>query len=366
MKHRSLIALILTALVLTAGCTAPVAPAATEPTTLVPSPSQSTVEPRADYWPTAEWRTAAPGDHGVDEKRLTEMDTAVRSNRLALHSILVIRHGYIVHETYFGPHDAAENHDLYSVTKSFVSTLIGIAHDKGLLPGLEQTVLSLLPGEAYDNPSAGKSAMTLEDVLTMRTGLDWDEGDAAYRALWTSPDWVEFMLDKPMVEDPGRTWNYCSGCSHLLSAFIEKAAGMPTKQFAEAELFGPLGIKDYSWSVDSDGTAIGGWGLRLTSRDMAKLGMLYLHGGQWDGKQIVSREWVRAATATHTPTDGKLGYGYQWWTHPTYEGYAALGLGGQTVFVVPRQDLIVVTTAGLQGHEPVWKLIDQYVMPAVQ
>jgi CubicO group peptidase (beta-lactamase class C family) len=200
----------------------------------------------------------------------------------------------------------------------------------------------------------------------MRTGLDWQEGDPAYRDLYVSPDWVKFMLDKPLVAEPGRVFNYCSGCSHVLSAVVQETTGTNPRDFADQFLFKPLGITDYRWDANGAGTPIGGWGLQLTPRDMAKLGYLYLRKGQWEGQQIVSAEWVENATRTHTETDNELGYGYQWWTYPTLSAYTALGRGGQTVFVVPELDLIVVTTAELDNHDSIFRLIEQYLVPAVQ
>jgi CubicO group peptidase (beta-lactamase class C family) len=182
-----------------------------------------------------------------------------------------------------------------------------------------------------------------------------------------SDDWVGYVLDKPVIEPPGTQFNYCSGCSHILSSILQQATGVNTVDFAEETLFTPLGITRYQWETDSSGLSNGGWGLHLTPREMAKLGYLYLHDGKWDGQQIVSSGWVKLATQKHTETDGELGYGYQWWTYPRYEAYSALGLNGQTIFVVPGSDLIVVTTAGsFENHDEIFRLIDDYIIPAIQ
>ncbi len=141
---------------------------------------------------------------------------------------------------------------------------------------------------------------------------------------------------------------------------------MSTRDFAERNLLKPLGISNFQWETDSKGTPIGGWGLQITPRDMAKLGYLYLRDGQWEGQQIVSAGWVEKATQTHTPADGVLGYGYQWWTNPSLGANTALGLYGQTIFVVPGSDLVIVTTAEMENHDEIFKLIEQYILPAVQ
>ena len=186
--------------------------------------------------------------------------------------------------------------------------------------------------------------------------------------MYQSGDWVQYMLDLPIQEQPGQQFRYCSGCSHLLSAIIQRRTGINTRDFAKQALFDPLGINSVTWEQDRQGIPIGGWGLQLTPRDMAKLGYLYLHDGMWDGQRIVSAAWVNAAVERHTATDSKLGlgYGYQWWTYPACGAYAALGRDGQTIFVIPDLQLIVVTTAKVDGHEAIFKLIEQYIVPAVR
>ena len=193
--------------------------------------------------------------------------------------------------------------------------------------------------------------MTLEDLLTMKFGLDWQEGDPAIRALYLSQDWVKFMLDKPVVLTPGSQFNYCSGCSHMLSAILQQTADMNPRDFAEQYLFKPLGISNAKWDTDAAGIPIGGWGVKITPRIWQNPGYLYLRDGQWDGQQIVSAGWVENATQEHTGTGGDLlGYGYQWWTYPSLAAYTALGRAGQTIFVIPGYDLVIVTTAEMDGH----------------
>jgi CubicO group peptidase (beta-lactamase class C family) len=375
---RFLALLCLFALLL-AGCSnSPVTVTAPPLPTLIPSPeapsTDSSATPhapapaaaaRAD-WPTDQWSTSSPEAQGMDSEKLAEMLQAIEERGLDLHSLLIIRNGYLISENYFGPYDANTRHQLYSVTKSFVATLIGIALDKGYLKGTDQRIVDFFPERSFDHLDQQKAAMTLDDTLTMRTGLAWQEGDPAYGDLYVSPDWVKYMLDAPMVAPPGSQFNYCSGCSHLLSAIVQQTTDMNPRDFAEQVLFEPLGITNVNWDTNREGTPIGGWGLQLTPRDMAKLGYLYLRRGEWDGEQIVSAEWVDKATRMHTATDGELGYGYQWWTFPDFKAYAALGLDGQTVLVIPDLDLIVVTTAQTNGHDEVFQLVRQYILPAAQ
>lgn len=320
----------------------------------------------ADYWPTTGWRISTPEEQGMDRHRLAAMLDSVRQQSLGLHSLLVIRNGYIVSETYFGSYRQDTKHELYSCTKSFISTLVGIAIDKGYIDSVNRPVKDFFPDRIFANPSAAKDAMTLENLLTMTTGLDWVEGNTAYSQMYASSDWVKFVMDETASHKPGLVFNYCSGCSHVLSAIIQSKTGLNTQDFGQGELFGPLGITNYDWSTDSRGLSIGGWGLQLTPRDMAKLGYLFLKGGVWEGKQIVSAQWVKTATQRHTGTDSELGYGYQWWTYPSLDAYTALGLYGQTIFVIPKLNLVIVTTAALDNHDKIFKLIDDYVVPAAQ
>jgi CubicO group peptidase (beta-lactamase class C family) len=319
------------------------------------------------YWPTHGWRTSSPEEQGMDSQKLAPMLDFVQQQRLSLYSLLVIRNGYLVSETYFTSDHEDTRREIYSCTKSFISTLVGIGIDKGYIDGVNRRVMDFFPGRTFENSDVRKDGMTLDDLLTMRSGLDWEESDAAYVQMYRSTDWIKFVLDKPLKEQPGTEFRYCSGCSHVLSAIIQKATGVNTREFAEKNLFGPLGISDADWDTDASGIPIGGWGLHITPRDMAKLGYLYLRNGIWDSQQIVSAGWVKTATQTYAQVpDDPLDYGYQWWTYPALDAYAALGRFGQTILVIPKLDLIVVTTAHLDSHDPIFKLISSYIIPAVQ
>ena len=306
-KHKHLtrstqfLALLCLLTLLLAGCSSSPAPVVAPP---VPTPAVET----SAYWPTADWRTSSPEAQGLDSQKLGEMLTAIEQQHLDLHSLLIIRNGYLVSEMYSAPYQPDTRHELYSCTKSLVATLIGIALDKGYIDGTDQRVVNYFPERTFANLDQQKAAMTLEDTLTMRTGLDWQEGDPAYRAMYLSSDWVKYVLDKPMAAAPGSQFNYCSGCSHVLSAILQQTTGMNPRDFADQYLFKPLGISNVRWDTDAEGIPIGGWGLQITPRDMAKLGYLYLRHGQWEGQQIVSAAWVENATRTHTQTDGELGY----------------------------------------------------------
>lgn len=300
----------------------------------------------------------------MDAGRLNEMMAYIDAQAINLHGIVVIRHGVIVAERYYGGFNESTRSEVYSVTKSFVSTLIGIALDRGILESIDQPVLGFFPDRTFDNVDARKQAMTIRNLLTMTSGLEWDESDATYMQMYASPDWPKYILDKPMEFQPGSRFEYNSGASHLLSAIVQKSSGVNTVDFAHESLFGPLGITGAQWSADSGGIPIGGWGLQLTPREMAKLGFLFLHRGQWDGRQIVSSDWVNAATKKQVQADNSLGYGYQWWIHPDNGAYMALGRYGQAIYVQPGLDLIVVITAQEDNHDRALGLIEAFILPA--
>lgn len=349
---------------LVSGCVGQATPSLSATATPAAAVSGSTAD--GPYWPTNGWRMALPQTQGMDPAKLQQMFAAIEDQNLTLHSVVIVRNSYIIAEAYFPPFEQNSQHELYSCTKSFVSALVGIAVADGRLAGVDEPVLAYFPDYDIANLDTRKSAMTIEHLLTMTSGLDWPEGDPIYQQLWMSRNWAKFVLDRPMVTDPGIQFNYNSGCSHVLSAIVADQSGMLTQRFAQERLFAPLGISNVNWSVDSGGLAIGGWGLQITPRDMAKFGYLYLNEGVWDGQQIVPAAWVQASVKTHVETKGDFSYGYQWWTYPKWGAYAAKGRYGQTIFVIPEHNLIVVFTAGMANDRPLIALIEEFIVPAVQ
>jgi CubicO group peptidase (beta-lactamase class C family) len=323
------------------------------------------------YWPTNGWRVAAPEAVGIDPTKLDEMIEAVDSRGIGADSLMVIRHGYIVSDAYFAPYNPWENHIIYSCTKSVVSTLIGIAIDEGYIDAnLDHRLLDIFPDRTVRNPSDWKSDMTLRDLLKMSAGFDARD---SYLYEWEGLDWlheaddaIQYMLDLDMAFEPGSRFEYTNGVSHLLSCIITEATGMSALEFAEQHLFESLGISGAEWSTDSQGHNWGYSNLRITPHGMAKFGYLFLHGGEWDGEQVVPQDWVEEATTEQVPAGTLLdGYGYQWWT--STDGYfSAIGYKGQFIHVVPELDLIMVTTS----REPndftrIQNLLEEFVIPSV-
>jgi CubicO group peptidase (beta-lactamase class C family) len=241
------------------------------------------------YWPTQSWRSSTPEAQGFDSEALASALKTIRERNIPIHSLLIERNGYLVLDTYFFPFKNAEKHDMASATKSIMSTLVGIAIGQSGLAGVEQPVLSVFHEPSVSYRDACKERLTIEDLLTMRSGLDcrFDQDELTLRQMRASAHWVPFMLNLPMVSDPGRTWVYCSGGMHLLSGIISEVSGHNAFVFAQQNLFAPLNIRDASWPSDPDGVS-DGWGdLHLRPRDMAKIGYLWLHSGDWEGRQIV-------------------------------------------------------------------------------
>jgi len=301
-------------------------------------------------WPTDGWITSTPEEQGMESGGLAAL-VEYLSTSPGIDSVTVVRNGHLVLDAVFYPFPADRAHIIHSCTKSIVGTLIGIAVDSGLLEGTSVPVVEILAEAAPEDIDDRKSAMTVEDLLTMSAGLDCRDSYIyrwlGLREMRRSDDWAAYMLALPMSEEPGTLFEYCNGGSYLLSAILTEVTGGPALDFARETLFEPLGITDVTWPSGPGGINFG-WGeMYLHPRDMAKFGYLYLHRGEWDGRQIVPAAWVEAATSpkasARTLSDF---YGYQWWVDDG--GYfMALGYGGQYIIVDPAHDLVVVFTSGV-------------------
>ena len=307
----------------------------------------------SSYWPTNEWRISTPERQGMDSDQLAKLFDFVEENEINIHSLLIVRKGYVVLEAYFFPNSNGIIHDLASVTKSITSTLIGIALDKGHIKSVNQSVLNFFPDRKIENLDDNKKTLTIEHLLTMTTGFcrDFNHGERQLEQMRQSDDWVQFMLDQPILTRPGETFAYCSGASQILSAIISEATGMSALEFARQHLFEPLGIEDVIWPVDPQGNNTGWGDLFMHSRDMAKIGYLFLNEGEWKSKQIISADWIKRATKKHVAFEDGGGYGYRWWIHGELPGlYEARGRGGQRICIWPEKDIVVVFTGN--GFEP--------------
>lgn len=307
-----------------------------------------------DYWRTRNWRVSTPEEQGIDSARLAEGLLAIRQKNINVHSVLLIRNGSVVLDAYFYPYDGRSAHDLASVTKSLMTTLIAIAADQGKLK-LDAPVLSFFPERTIANRDALKERLTVRHLAGMVNGMDSvcmanDEG--TLEQMMASPDWVQFALDRRMTYEPGTHFCYDSPGMHLLSAILQKATGLTALDFARQNLFEPLGIGDVLWPGDPQGYTRGWGDLYLHPRDAAKLGYLWAGKGIWEGRQIVSREWVADAVKPQIATGMSEDYGYGWWvaSHADPPYYEAQGRGGQRVVVLEAINLVLVYTGG--GFEP--------------
>ena len=342
------------------------------------------------------WQTADPTSVGLDAQKLDQAVARIRDGTYQnVHSLLIVKDGKLVFEEYFRGYawsysgdqfrgDLVDfgrdtRHNLASVTKSFTSALVGIAIDQGLIGGVEDKIFAYFPQYAHLQKD-GKDRITLDHLLTMRSGLEWNEMEVPYDdtrndliQLFRVPDPVAYILSKPLVSEPGRTWYYSGGNTNLLGEIIRTATGQRMDVFAERHLFAPLGITNYEWDhINADMIHASG-NLQLQPRDMAKFGVLYLNGGVWNGQRIVSQEWVEASTQARAAPSWGDGYGYQWWLRAYDSGsnavdtFYAAGWGGQRISVFPDLDMVVVFTGGNYVDQvPVDEIITRFILPSVE
>ena len=366
-------------------------------------------------WPAADWEMSTPAHEAMDARTIAALDAEIRAGRLGyVDSMLIARHGRIVAEAGYPRDYRAINaplmtaspgqwnyfdadwhpwyrdtglHTLQSTSKSFASALAGIAIAQGAIRGTDATLGELLPHRHITDPK--KAAITLDNVLTMRPGFAWNETEVSYRdprndsiVVEDTRDWVGYLLLKPLTSEQGSTYSYNSTNSQMISEIVSTAVGKPLDMFAEEMLFGPIGIHDYHWKRAPEGFSDTAGGLYLRPRDLARFGLLYLRGGEWNGKQVIPAQWVTDSLATHVadtaPADPEdnAGYGYQWWVFehgssgkPRMVG--TWGWGGQFALLVPDLDLIAVFTGwntydGQQDIDVVHAFYQRVVLPAAQ
>ena len=309
-------------------------------------------------WPTRGWPVSSPEEQGMSSERLARLvDFGARND---MDSVLVTRHGRIVLEATYAPFRAGLKHRVYSVTKSVVSTLVGMALADGLLDSTDRKVVDFFPGRTIANLDDAKKAITVRQLLDMTSGLSWTEGLSgaaeSYIAMTRTADWQQFVLDQAMVSTPGTRFYYSSGNSHLLSAILSKLTGRSALDYARERLFGPLGIDDVLWQADPQGVSGGGAGLYLQPRDMAKIGYLWLRGGLWEGKQILPAAWIEGVRAADVDMRENwardMRYGRQFWVLPSRDAFMAVGYHRQLIVVMPRLDIVAVATGSSHFPSP--------------
>lgn len=322
--------------------------------------------------------TTSPESQGMDSVILADMLEEIQKDGMDLHTILIIRNSQTVLEKYYDPYGPEVRHTVESNTKSIMGALVGISIQEGLIRDENTNLIDYFPGRMIAQMDSQKRSITLKNLLTMTSGLDCEDQTQAANDMYLSSGWLQYLLDRPMVSKPGEKWAYCSGSVHLLSVVLQKSTGMEAREYANQKLFRPLGIADVQqndWGVDPQGYSNGIAGLYLTPRELARFGQLYLHKGNWNGTQIIPHEWVEKSTTEQTyigKSDYTLGmdrrFGYLFSIFPEKEYYGYLGRAGQSLFIFPKENMVVVISAGLPvGQEgQLLNLVNQYILASIQ
>ena len=363
-------------------------------------------------WPGETWPESSPEAEGIDPSVIDAITGDIAHGRYGLiDHFLVIKNGKVVadfqldqdYESIAEDYDTTNHqynydhpdwhpyyrdtdlHTLQSVTKSITSAALGIAVDEGYIGGVEVPAMEIFDGYSQDMDDPLRTSATLEDLLTMRSGITWNEmtsyndADNSCIIMEASDNWIQYVLDQPMREEPGTLFDYNSGVSVLLGKIIQLKTGKRADAWTEEKLFKPIGINRYYWKITPKGEVDTEGGLYLSAYDLARIGYLFMNEGRWEDKQIVSKEWVTASTSSvvadiRPDNDRKdTGYGYQWWV-PVKENhgtdvFAGNGYGGQFLQVVPEHDLIVVFN-GWNIHERTelssWLALRDRILPALK
>jgi len=362
----------------------------------------------------SDWPTATPKSVGIDAKALAAFDAEIAAGKFGyIDSVTIIRHGKLVFEkryphdyekiygedakkqsplnphdptgpyNYFNPwwhpwYQRGDLHTLQSVSKTITSIIIGVARTKGDFPDIDTPVMKFFDASKVANVDDRKRRMTIRNLLTMSAGFDWREDlpysnpDNTGTQMEASSDWVEYTINRPMQYEPGKVYHYNSGATQILAHIFRVATGSDIEEYAVRNLFGPLGIKEFYWKRTPSGLVDAEGGLYMRPRDVAKLWYLFLQNGKWEGKQIVSPEWVKDSLKPHfdlgagKPDAAALPkYGLKWWLYPYAKdnsnsmlAWAGSGFGGQRPIVLPEYDIVAVYTAWNHGTGPTMRVRD--------
>lgn len=319
---------------------------------------------------------SSPAAEGIDDAAILNFVEALSTELGAPHSMMLLVHGKVIAEGWWTPFVPDAQHMLFSVSKSFTSTAIGLLIDEGRL-SVESRVIELLPDDAPARISPNLAAMTVRDLLTMTSGHATDTLEAIERsAMAGGSNWARAILAEPIAHVPGSTFVYNSGATYLLSAILTRITGQRLIDYLTPHLFAPLGIHSATWEQCPRGIDVGGWGLALTTEQIAAFGQLLLQGGRWQDAQIVPADWVAEATAFQVPngdgdlrdaegnvTDSSQGYGYQFWRCQAPGAYRADGAFGQMCIFLPEQDAVLVLTNGIESGQSALNVVWEHLLP---
>ncbi len=305
---------------------------------------------------------STPESQGVDSAAILDFIETANEKVDTMHSFMLLRHGQVVAEAWWQPEAADKPHVLWSLSKSFTSTAVGLAVAEGKL-SIDDPVLKFFPDDAPAEPSANLKAMRVRDLLTMATGHQ-DEMN-----LRTATNWTPEFLALPVPHKPGTHFKYNTPATYMLSAIVQQVTGQTVLEYLRPRLFEPLGIADPTWDASPQGVSIGGFGLYLRTEDIAKFGQLYLQKGQWQGKQLVPADWIEQATSKQVSNgsdperDWDQGYGFQFWRsrHGAYRGD---GKDGQFCIVLPEQDAVIAITANTSDMQAELNIVWDKLLPA--
>jgi CubicO group peptidase (beta-lactamase class C family) len=327
------------------------------------------------------WQTATASESNMDPGILEQAVDWIQSKGWEVHSFIIARNGRLAFERYgwksgsnpgdpdTTPHQMvpSERHPVFSVTKSFVSALVGQAISDGFISGVDHPVAEWFTDYSQLNPSAQKSTITLEDLLTMRSGLAFSEGETEVFDDELSP--ARALLSRELATTPGSTWNYSSGDAEITAEILRITTGMTPLQYAQSRLFGPMGIVGAAWDAGQSGTNHGGFGLSLSAREMARFGELYRNHGLWAGQQLVPTTWVTTSTSYKCPTLWGMDYGYYWFLPTLNDFFVAIGFNGQQIFVSRNFGLVIVFTGDVpsaEANNDYSEIISKFVIPALK
>jgi CubicO group peptidase (beta-lactamase class C family) len=309
---------------------------------------------------------STPEDQGISAKAIVDFMNAAEKTIQYLHSFMLLRHGQVVAEAWWFPWQAETPHELFSLSKSFTSTAVGLAVAEGRL-SVDDRVISFFPGDTPRKVSPNLEAMKVRHLLCMSTGHDQDTTERTFR----HPNPIRGFLTLPVEHEPGTHFVYNSAASFMLSAIVQKLTRQTLLDYLKPRLFDPLEIEGATWESHPNGTNFGGWGLKLKTEDIARFGQLYLQNGTWEGKRILPENWVKAATSKQVSngddpeSDWTQGYGYQFWRcrHHIYRGDGAFG---QFCIVMPQQQAVLAITAGVPDMQVVLNLVWDTLLPAMK
>ncbi len=309
-----------------------------------------------------------PESQGVSSQSILDFIKAAETERKDdLHSFILMRHGNIVAQGWWNPYNPESTHMLYSLSKSFTSTAIGLAQSEGLL-SIYDPVISFFPDETPENPSDNLKSMRIKDLLRMNTG---HESDMLGAIRSDTESWVQAFLTSEIEHKPGIHFVYNSMATFMLSAIIQKVTGQTLFDYLKPRLFDPLGFENSWWETNMNGINTGGWGLNVRTKDIANFGQMYLQKGMWNNEQIIPKDWVEEATKLQTSngsdpkSDWEQGYGYQFWRcrHNIYRGDGAFG---QYCIVMPELDAVLAITSGTSNMQAILELVWDHLLPGIK